>query len=438
MMTDESMNDNAEQKTVPLIPGKLWRIVLAMGPGIFCIGYTIGTGSVTSMAKAGSQYGMQLLWVLFLSCLFSWVLMEAYGRFAVVTGSTAIHSFRTRFRFGPAIAVITVVGVVIGQWTALSGLTNLCANAIYEGFRMLFPALPETSYAAVLGLAIAILGIMYAFLLVGRYSFFERILVVFVSIMGLSFIISMFIVIPSPREIVSGFIPRIPDAPGANMMVAAFVGTTMAAPTFVVRPLLMRGKGWTGEHVKEQSRDALFSAIFMFIISGAIMVAATGALYHEGLVIEKVLDMVRTLEPVAGRFAVVLFLFGTISAGLSSIFPIAMVCPLLVADYRSGELDTNSGQFRILAAIACLMGLTVSVWGANPIVAQIATQVAQVFILPVVILGITFLINNKKLMGKHRAGIFLNAGLATSLLFALVISYKGLLSLIEYFSGGGA
>ena len=436
MKGDGRTNENGDQRNAS-IPGKLWRILLAMGPGIFCIGYTIGTGSVTSMAKAGSQYGMQLLWVLFLSCLFSWILMEAYGRFAVVTGGTAIHSFRTRFRYGPAIAIVTVAGVVIGQWTALSGLTNLCANALYEGGRVLFPALPEAPYPAILGLAIAILGIMYALLMVGRYSFFERILVVFVSIMGLSFIISMFVVMPSPQEIAAGFIPRIPDAPGANMMVAAFVGTTMAAPTFVVRPLLMRGKGWTREHIQDQSRDAFLSALFMFVISGAIMVAATGALFHEGLVIEKVLDMVYTLEPVAGRFAVVLFLFGTISAGLSSIFPIMMVCPLLVADYRSGELDTNSKQFRALAAIACLMGLTVSIWGANPIAAQIATQVAQVFILPVVILGIAFLINSKELMGEHRAGTFLNAGLATSLLFALIISYKGVLSLTEYFSASG-
>lgn len=29
-----------------------------MGPGIFAIGYTIGTGSVTSMAKAGADYGL--------------------------------------------------------------------------------------------------------------------------------------------------------------------------------------------------------------------------------------------------------------------------------------------------------------------------------------------------------------------------------------------
>ncbi len=45
--------------------------MLSIGPGIFCIGYTIGTGSVTSMAKAGSEFGMQLLWVLSLSVFFA-------------------------------------------------------------------------------------------------------------------------------------------------------------------------------------------------------------------------------------------------------------------------------------------------------------------------------------------------------------------------------
>ena len=53
---------------------KIIAIVLGFGPGIFAIGYTIGTGSVTSMIVAGSKYGMQLLWVLLLSCVFSGIL----------------------------------------------------------------------------------------------------------------------------------------------------------------------------------------------------------------------------------------------------------------------------------------------------------------------------------------------------------------------------
>ncbi len=405
--------------------------MLAIGPGIFCIGYTIGTGSVTAMAKAGSEFGMQLLWVLVLSVLFAWVLMEAYGRYAVVTGETAIHSFRKKIRHGKILAIIIVIGIVVGQWNSLTGILGLSANAIYELIHLFFPATAAENYWVVLGIAVFLIVVLYGLLLVGNYSFFEKILIVFVTFMGASFLLSMFIVFPDPAEIAVGLKPSIPQVPGGKLMVAAFVGTTMAAPTFVVRPLLMKGKGWGKENTKEQSRDALFSAILMFVISAAIMITATGALFHEGKTIERVLDMVYTLEPVAGKFAVAIFVFGTLSAGLSSIFPILMVAPLLMADYRNGELDTNSKQFKILTAIAAVFGLIVPILGANPIVAQIATQVANVFVLPLVIGAIIYLVNNKAEMGKHKAGILLNIGLMCAFIFSCFIAYNGILALRE-------
>ncbi|MFC1509644.1 Nramp family divalent metal transporter [Candidatus Omnitrophota bacterium] len=415
------------------VPKKIWLIILSVGPGIFCIGYTIGSGSVTSMATAGSRYGMQLLWVLFLSCLFSWVLMEAYGRFAIITGETAMHGFKTRLKFGKYIAIITTIGVVIAQWTALTGILGLCSNLLYEGLQVFFPGFNPQKYWTVLGIAIVFITGMYSLLMVGRYSFFEKVLIVFVSLMGLSFLLSMLVVFPSPQEIVAGLIPSIPDAVGGKLMVAAFVGTTMAAPTFVVRPLLMKGKGWTAANITEQSRDAFVAALLMFVISASIMVAATGALFHIGKVIDKPIDMIHTLGPVAGKYAVGLFLVGTISAGLSSVFPVLMVAPLLIGDYRAGTMDTRSPVFRILAFVACLFGLTVPIFGANPIAAQIATQVANVFILPVVILAIFYLINKREYMGEHKAGILLNTGLVSAFVFSCFISYTGLLALFEFF-----
>lgn len=404
-------------------------LVLALGPGIFCIGYTIGTGSVTSMVKAGSMFGMQLLWVLALSALFAGILMEAYGRFAAVTGETAVYAFRSHLRSGRFWAILVIIGVVLGQWSSLSGILSLTSNALYETMRLFIPSLPADNYGVVLGIAVFLIIMMYGFLLIGRYSFFEKLLIFFVTIMAFSFIASMFMVIPSPGEIARGFIPSIPA--GGHLLVAAFVGTTMAAPTFVVRPLIVKEKGWKRNMLKVQTRDAVFSASLMFVISAVIMISATGALFREGLSVDRVLDMVTALEPVAGRFAVSIFMFGAMSAGLSSVFPILMVFPLLLGDYRRGEMDVRSGTFRILTAIACAVGLAVPVLGTNPIVAQIATQVANVFILPVVIGGVIILLNNRKLMGDHRAGIWMNTGLITAMVFSLVISYTGILGLAD-------
>ncbi|WP_207211144.1 Nramp family divalent metal transporter [Flagellimonas olearia] len=410
---------------------KLWAILLSVGPGIFCIGYTIGTGSVTAMIKAGSMYGMQLLWVLCLSAFFSWILMDAYGRFAVVTGKTAINAFKNYLKWGKPLAIVTIAGVVMGQWSSLSGILGLTSNALYEFMRMFFPSLNEENYWAVLGISILLIIIMYIFLLVGKYSFFEKILVIFVTLMGLSFILSMFMVLPSTEDIVKGLIPRIP--PGGNLMVAAFVGTTMAAPTFVVRPILLKEKGWGISNLNDQRKDAMVSAIFLLTISATIMIAATGALFYDGKVVTNVLDMVQALEPVAGKMAVAVFMMGAMSAGISSIFPILMVLPLLISDYKSGKMETNTPTFKILVAVACLVGLIVPILGANPIIAQIATQVANVFVLPLVIGGIIVLINSKKLMGSQRASLLMNIGLVTAFCFSLIISYKAVIALNDFF-----
>ncbi len=110
-----------------------------------------------------------------------------------------------------------------------------------------------------------------------------------------------------------------------------------------------------------------------------------------------------------------------------------MVAPLLIADYLKGILDTKSKQFKILTAIAALIGLTFPVLGTNPIISQIVTQVAGVFVLPFVIAVIIVLVN-KDSMGEHKAAIFLNTGLVLAFIFACFISYTGLIALNQFFN----
>jgi Mn2+/Fe2+ NRAMP family transporter len=412
------------------------QLLAVLGPGIFAIGYTIGTGSVTSMAKAGSQYGLQLVWVLFLSCLFSGVLMEAYGRMAAVTGDTALHAVKRHLPFGRTLAILVLIGVVTAQYTCLGGILTLSSGAIYETLGLFVPSLPKENYVATLGIAVALIALMYGLLMIGRYSFFEKVLAFFVMLMGLTFIISMFVVWPSPAILRQAVIPSIPDEPGALLMIAAFVGTTMAAPTFVTRPLLLKEKGVGVADLKRQTLDSVVSASLMFVISGSIMVVAAGALYAHGKDIVKILDMVHTLEPVAGKFAVALFMAGTLSAGLSSIFPILMVGPLLISDYRVGRMEPRSRAFRQLCLAAAGFGLIVpALGGRNPVAVTVMAQISNVFVLPLAVAVIIALVNRRALMGEHRAGPLLNAGLALAGLFACIIAATGLRALLEAWLG---
>jgi len=279
------INESSLDKNQNML-SKIFKFLLGIGPGIFAIGYTIGTGSVTSMIVAGSQFGMQLLWVLFLSCLFSWVLMEAYGRYYLVTGETALYSFKKHLKLGKPIGILIIAGITFGQWNSLIGILGISSNAIFETIAMFFPAIKGNEYWWVLGIAVIIIATMYTILLKGNYSIFEKILILFVSLMGLSFLVSFFVVLPPMNDVLQGMIPSIPEVEGGKMLVAAFVGTTMAAATFLSRPLFIQGKKWTvDDNLKDQQKDAFWAALLIFLISGSIMAVAMGAFFEDGKVV---------------------------------------------------------------------------------------------------------------------------------------------------------
>ncbi|MEL0650632.1 Nramp family divalent metal transporter [Algibacter sp. TI.3.09] len=412
---------------------KIVAIVLGFGPGIFAIGYTIGTGSVTSMIVAGSKFNMQLLWVLLISCVFSGVLMFAYGNYALLTSETALYGFKKHLKFGKTLAILIIVGITFGQWNSLMGILGISSNIIYEILAINFEGLSAYKYETVLITAIVIIVIFYLLMLVGKYTFFEKILVVFVTLMGLSFVLSLCFVQPLSIDVVKGLLPTIPDVPGGKMLVAAFVGTTMASATFLSRPLFVKGKGWTIKNLDQQKKDSITAAILIFVISAVIMAVAAGALFYQGKEVSQVLDMANTLEPVAGKWAVSIFFFGALSAGLSSIFPCLLIAPLLIADYQSGELDTNSRQFRIITAVACMVALIGPAFGANPIEIQILSQVFNVFVLPIVVFGIILMLSSKKVMKDYKTSLGVYIGLYAALFFSLLISYNGIVALLEYF-----
>ena len=396
------------------------RALASVGPGIFAIGYTIGTGSVTSMAKAGADYGLGLLWALAISCLFSGVLMSAYGRFAAVTGETSLHGIVRFMPFGKIVAALVFLGVVMGQYTCLGGIMILTSGAIKEAFGLSCGVFP---------IACAIMAAMYALILVGRYSFFEKILAFFVFLMALMFAVSVFVTWPDAATLRRAIRPLAPSGGASLLMLAAFVGTTMAAPTFVTRPLLVRAKGWGVGDLKKERRDAMVSAVAMFIVSGSVMAVAAGALFAQGRGLEKILDIAATLEPVAGRFAVSFFMVGVLAAGLSSVFPIMMVAPLLVGDWKDGRMETDTNLFRVICLVAALWGLVVPMLGSNPVTVTVAVQVSNVFVLPLAVGAILFLVNRRSVMGEYHAGWLMNALLSAALVFSLAVAATGVMAL---------
>ena len=327
-----------------------------IGPAIIAIGFAVGTGSVTTFIVAGSKYGTDLLWVNFAACLFSWACCEAYDRFYFATGHTALNGITKYLPYGSILSWIIIVGLSIGQYNALMGNLSTSSNAIFEAFNVFFPALGKYAYFIVLALAIINVSIMTYILNIGKFKLFEKIVSVFVILMSFCFILTLFIAPPIPVDVLSGLIPELVKDKDKTLLSVAMVGTTFSAATFVTRPLFLQANNWTKSDRALQKTDAIIANVGLFIIGTAILLIANETLFKEGKDIKKIIDMVGVLEPLAGKFAAVIFLTGTLSAGLTAIFPILMITPMLVQDLQKGKFEMGTKQFKILTILAACIG----------------------------------------------------------------------------------
>jgi manganese transport protein len=278
-MTESNANGNKCVDTS--LRNKFSKTLALFLPGIFLLGFNIGTGSVTSMAKAGATYGMSLLWTISASCFATLFMITIYGRYTLVTGETALQAFRKHIH--PAVGIFFIVALTAGVSGSVMGVMGIVVDISFEWSK----AMVDGGIAPIY-FALFFIALVYYIFWNGKTQFFERSLAVIVAIMSGCFILNFFIMMPPPIDIVKGLVPNLPEVPadqgkGPFLVIASMVGTTVFSGLFIIRTTLVKETGWIIGDMKKQRNDAIVSAVMMFVISGSIMAAAAGTLYAEGL-----------------------------------------------------------------------------------------------------------------------------------------------------------
>lgn len=393
--------------------------VAAFAPGIFIIGYVIGTGSVTTMSVAGASYGMTLLWTLALASLFTHLMIVGISRVTILSGETLLQLFRKHF--GVPVTALIIVSLAATQITSIIGVMAIVVDVLREWGR------------AALGLAVNPIGtaafltlVLVSLYWVGRHAFFLKVLASLVGVMGLAFFITAGTVLPDARELAAGLVPGIPEAGNPRLLIAGMVGTTMASVVLFTRSVLVQEEGWQSTQLPHVTRDSAVSMTILFFINAAIMACAAGTLHRQGLEIEAAIDMVKTLEPLAGGLATGGFVVGIVAAGLSSLFPNYLLGPWIAADFLGLPRDMSRAAFRAMVVVAAAFGLVVPVWGGRPVNIMIASQAVSPVAMPLLALFVLILLNKKSVAGAHPPSIALNAGLAVTVAFSFYMCFVAL------------
>ena len=386
-------------------------------PGIFLLGFNIGTGSVTAMAAAGATYGMSLLWTIAASCVATYFMIVIYGKFTLVTGETALQAFRKHIH--PAVGIFFIVALTAAVCGSVMGVMGIVAEICFEWSKTVIDGgIAPVFFAAFFS------ALVYFIFWNGNTQFFERSLAVIVAVMAACFLANFFIMMPAPTEIIKGMIPNLPNVPadagkGPFLVIASMVGTTVFSGLFIIRTTLVKEAGWTIKDLKQQRNDAIVSATLMFVISTSIMAAAAATLYVAGEGLTKASEMITLLEPLAGKLATAIFTLGIVAAGVSSQFPNVLMLPWLLCDYSDSKREMTLTRYRIIVFLISLLGLVVPIFGGRPVMVMIVSQALSSVLLPMTVGCILYLANRKDLMKEHSNKLGTNLILVAILLLSI-------------------
>ena len=406
---------------------RIKQVLKSFLPGIFLFGFTVGTGSVTAMAKAGADYGMSLLWAIFLSCVITFFLLNLFGKFTIITKETALASIRNHIH--PSVALFFIVALTANICGSVIGVMGIVSDVCFEWSKnMIEGGIPSIYFAGFF------VSLVYLIFLQGNTKLFEQILAVIVGIMAICFLINFIMLAPPIHILAKGMIPNIPDTgneKNAFLVTASMVGTTIFSGLFILRTTLVKEANWTMADLNTQRKDALFSGFLIFIVSAAIMAAAAGTLHIKDVSLTNVSEMITLLEPFAGRIGVAIFAIGLVAAGISSQFPNVALLPWLLDDYHQREPNMKRRDYRIYAFFISLLGLVVPIFNAKPILIMIISQAFGALLLPITVSCIFILGNKSSLMKTHKYTVSENIILIGILIFSIIMSYMSITGIVN-------
>jgi len=407
-----------------IIQTRIKRAFSSVGPGIFIVGYVIGTGSVTTMASSGAKYGLSLTWALALSCLFTYIMIVAISRTTIASGETLIYSIRTHF--GKGFALFLIFSLMLTELLSIMGVMGIATDILREWTK---PLTPEGTGINPFLSTTVITGALYFLFWTGSHQFFLKAMAVVVGLMGICFVLTMLMIIPGPVQVLRDLTPSIPNEPQSHLIMAGMVGTTMASVCLITRSYLVAEKGWGLTDLRTENNDAMLSMVLTFVVSGAIVASAAYTMFPQGIEVVNAIDMVSTLKPLAGEFATAVFVFGILSAALSSIFPNYVLAPWMICDYLNIPRKMDLTWVRVLVLLIALTGFAIPIFGGRPVIIMIASQAVSPAVMPMLIVFVFMILNRQK---NYRIPMVLKIGLIVTLIFSLFLSYSAVVGLMEY------
>ena len=384
-----------------------------IGPAIITSNIDNDAGGIAIYSIAGARYGYNLLWTLVPTVFLLAIFHEMSARMGMVTGKGLADLIRENY------------GVRTTFWVMVCLFFTNLGNAMAE-----FSGLAASMELFLVSKYISVpIAIAFVWFMVTRwnYNVFEKVFLAICVVYG-TYIVSAFLAKPDWGDVMTKTIkPTFEWSSGYLLLIVSIIGTSITPwQQFYLQSGVVE-KGLREEDHWALRIDVVVGSIMMGVVAFFIIVACGATLYPAGIEITSAEDAAQALRPLAGKHAYILFAIGLANASLFSacILPLATtyyICEAFGWESGVGKSFKEAPQFRTLfTAIVIIGGSFVLIPNLPLIKVMWFSQIVNSFLLPVVLIFMLNLINNKELMGDFKNSRWMNvlSWLGTGVLIAL-------------------
>ena len=392
-----------------------------IGPGLLVTVGFIDPGNWATNLAAGSSFGYALLWVVTFSSIMLIIIQHNVAHLGIVTGlclaeatNKYIHKTISRPILGSAIlaSISTSLAEILGGAIALEMLFDI----------------PIKAGAVIITIACIIM------LFSNTYSKIERWIIMFVSIIGLSFLYELKLIDVEWTNTAKSLVtPSFPD--NSLLIIMSVLGAVVMPHNLFLHSEVIQSREWNLENenvIKKQLKyefyDTLLSMGIGWAINSAMIILAAATFYKQGVVVDELSQAANLLTPLVGNNAGVIFAIALLFAGISSTITSGIAGASIFAGFFNEAYSPKDIHTKIGTLLSFIPALLLIFFIKDPFQGLIISQMLLSVQLPITVFTQIYLTSSKKVMGKHvnkksTTIILLSLGtLVTILNIALLIS----------------
>lgn len=397
-------------------------ILKYIGPGLIVTVGFIDPGNWAANVSAGAFFGYKLLWMVTLATIMLIMLQHNAAHLGIVSG-LCISEASTKY-MPKKLSVVLLLSAFLAACATV--MAEILGGAI--ALKMLFH-LPLKLGAVI----VALFSLWMIFS--NSYKKIERIIIGFVSLIGISFIFELALVNSEWGKAASGWVtPSFPE--GSMLVIVSVLGAVVMPHNLFLHSEVIQSRQWNLENedviekqLKYEFMDTFFSMIVGWAINSAMIILAAATFFANKIKVTELEQAEAMLRPILGNSAAIIFALALLFAGLSSSITACMASGSIVSGVFQEPYDIkdNHTKLGVIGAVAAAM-LALFFIG-DSFKGLVISQMLLSMQLPITIFSLIYLTSSEKVMGKHKNKkstnyiLFLTGAIVTLLNIVLIVSY---------------